>query len=81
MAEAGRSGAAEAIEVAADQVAERMAAEGVSAQEADVDRENEAPHADAEISPAPVRLDRVEGEQGDEDEGEVERVTMQVLEQ
>ncbi len=69
-----------AVVMTADEVAERVAAEGVARDEDGVDCQDNRAHADAEFAVFEVREDGVVAEDHDEDEGEVERVAVQVLE-
>src|SRR5579862_6520124 len=69
-----------AVLAAADQVAERVAAERVAGDQDDVDRQDQRADADAEVAVHEEAVDRVLGEDHDEREREVERVAVQVLE-
>src|SRR5262245_1281094 len=70
-----------AVLAAAEQVAQRVTAERVAGDQDDVDRENDAADADAELAIEEERLERVFAEQEDEQQREVERVAMDVLDQ
>src|SRR5262249_34263597 len=69
-----------AVGAAADEVAERVAAERVARDEAHVDREDDAADADAELAVLEERAHRVLTQKHDEDQREVERVAVDVLE-
>ena len=58
-----------------------MAPEGVAGDQDDVDREDDAADADAELAVVEEALDRVLAQDDDEDQREVQRVAVQVLEQ
>jgi hypothetical protein len=58
-----------------------VAAERVASDQDDVDREHDAAHADAELAVLEERLERILAEQNDEQQREVERVAVQVLDQ
>lgn len=69
-----------AVVVTTDEVAKRVATEGVAGDEDGVDCQDNRAHADAELAVFEVGQDCVVAEDHDEDEGEVERVAVQVLE-
>ena len=76
--------AGELVELAADEVAQRVAAERVAAEQDDVDGEDERAEADAEVAcPSrvgePERLPRVVREDDEEDQREVQEVAVDVL--
>src|SRR6476620_1933696 len=70
--------------VAANQVSQRVAAQGVARKQDGVCGQQQAADADAEVSGAavrePVRLHRVDHQDADEDQAKVEEVAMDVLE-
>ena len=70
-----------AVLAAADQVAERVAPERVARDQHDIDRQDEAADADAGVTIATERVERVLAEDHDEDQREVQRVAVQVLEE
>src|SRR5207249_7105619 len=73
------------VEVAADNVAHRVAAQGVPAEEDDVGRQHQCPHADAERGPAggwvgkPERLVHVMEQDGQKYQRDVEEIPVDVL--
>src|SRR5262245_14181804 len=71
--------AGEAVELAADQVAERMTAEDVGGEQNRVEQEHDGADADAELPVAPERHVGVVGQDHDEPDRDVHRVAMQGL--
>src|SRR5689334_1009404 len=71
----------QAILAAADQVAERVAAERVRRDQHHVERQDQAADADPDPAVMEERLDRVLAEDEDEQQREVQREAVQVLEQ
>src|SRR2546425_2394671 len=71
----------ENVHVPAADVAARVAREGVASQEDDVDPHHQRAHADSEAVGEPERQDRVPGEHHDEEDRDVPRVAMEVLEE
>src|SRR6185436_11908962 len=72
--------AGEAVLATADEMAERVAAEGPRAEHDRVDEEDHRSDADAELAVAEERHDPVVREDRDECDADVERVAVQVLE-
>src|SRR5579871_426546 len=68
-----------AVEHAADQVAERVASEGVAAQQDHVDEKNYRTEAYAEVTIEPHREPNIVGEQDQEEDGEIQKIAMDVL--
>src|SRR5262245_41211094 len=79
-----RARAREAVETAADEMAQRVAAERERRQTHDVDQQDERAEPDPELVPAAVRLEdeRTPGvvpEEAEHDDREVEEVPVRVL--
>src|SRR5262249_31115964 len=72
-------GAGEPVAESANQMAQRMASEGVAAQQGHVRQQHQRADADAEAAVKPKRLPDVVGQQEDEDQREVEEVSMDIL--
>ena len=73
------SGAGETVELAADDVAQGVARKSVGGEEADVDEHDDRTEADAEFAVEYECLYGVVPEKTDKEDGEIEKVTMDVL--
>jgi hypothetical protein len=67
------------IAKAADQVAQRMATEGVTAEEDHIDREGECADADPKSIGKTRRFQNVVAEDENKDEREIEKITVNIL--
>src|SRR5882724_3577113 len=79
MARRSEGGAGETIEFAADDVAKRVAGEGVSREKNDVDEHDQSAEADAEFAAEEEGLYGVVPKKADEDDAEIEKIAMNIL--
>ena len=79
MARRPEGGTGEAVELAADKMAEGMAGKCVGGEEQDVYEHHERPRADAETFREAEGEDGVVPKEAEEEEREVEKITVQVL--
>jgi cytosine/adenosine deaminase-related metal-dependent hydrolase len=73
-------GAGEAIAEAADQMAQRMAAQGVTTEQRDIREQDESANADAEVTIEPAGLPDVMREQQKKNQREIQKVAVDILE-
>jgi len=73
-------GAGEAIAEAADQMAQGMTAQGVTAEQGDIREQDESAYADAKVAVEPAGLPDVVREKQQEDEREIQKIAVDVLE-
>src|SRR5436309_2394547 len=71
--------AREAVQLPADQMAERMTAEGIAGEQSRIDQQDVAADTDAEPAIADERAEGVGVQNDDERDGEVQRIAVQVL--
>jgi hypothetical protein len=76
---AAKGGARKAIELAAGKMTERVAGKSVERKQRDVESENERAEADTKASVEKEGVDRVVPKKNDEENREIEKIAMDVL--
>ncbi len=71
--------ARQAVAKSTDEMAERVAAEGVAAKQNDVGQQDEAADVHAEMAVEPETAPCVDGEEDDKKESEIEKIAMNIL--